>query len=154
MEKEIYDIEMYGVSSRVKLDYASYGCNGTLALQLMCQPDEDEMGYYSQFGRMADETFVSPYGVATVNLPDSEHLPLDEQFIDENNLPGIGEWLQRNNIAKPTGKLGFSGFCSYPVYKFNAPKQALENIMKARQEIARRNGPSIERGHQQQHHKR
>jgi hypothetical protein len=143
MEKEIYDIEMFGVSSRVKLDYASYGCNGTLALQLMCQPDEDEMGYYAQFGGMSEETFVSPYGVATVNLPDSRHLPPDEQFVDENNLPGIGDWLQRNNIAKPTGQVGFSGYCRYPVYKFNAPREALENMIRARQETARKNGPPL-----------
>ena len=142
MEKEIYDIEMFGFSNRVKLDYACYNCNGTLALQLMCQPSEDEMDYFSQSGRMAEETFVVPYGVATVNLPDSGHLPPDEQFIDENNLPGIGDWLQRNNIAKPTGKIGFSGYCAYPAYKFNAPRKALEDVVRTRMEIARRNGPS------------
>lgn len=150
MEKEIFDIEMFGVTNRVKLDYASYGCNGTLALQLMCQPDEDEMGYYAQFGRMAEDTFVAPYGVATVNLPDSEHLPPDEQFIDENNLPGIGDWLRKNNIAMPTGRMGYSGYCRYPVYKFNAPREALEKVIKARQEIARRNSPSIGREHNHQ----
>ena len=142
-EKDIFEIEMFGQRNEVRLDWASYGCNGTLALQLMCKPDEYEEGYYSQFGRMADTMYVVPYGVATVNLPDSEHLDLNEQFIDENNLPGIGEWLQRNNIARPTGRIGFSGYCMYPAYRFNAPKEALEKILSARQEIARRNNPSM-----------
>lgn len=125
---------MYGVKNEIKLEYASYNCNGTLALQLFCKPDEDEMGYYSQFGRMMKDPYQSPYGVATVNLPESEMLDLSEQFVDENNMPGIGKWLQENNIAKPSGHIAFSGYCSYQSYRFNVPEEALEKIRSARME--------------------
>lgn len=125
---------MFGVKNEVKLEYASYNCNGTLALQMFCKPDEYEMGYYSQFGRMANDPYQVPYGVATVNLPESEMLGIGEQFVDENNLPGIGRWLQENNIAKPTGHIAFSGYCSYQSYRFNVPEEALEKIRSARME--------------------
>lgn len=136
MEKkpEIFTLEMYGVKNEIKLEYASYNCNGTLALQLFCKPDEYEMGYYSQFGRMMEDPYQSPYGVATVNLPESEMLDLCEQFVDENNMPGIGKWLQENNIAKPSGHIAFSGYCTYQSYRFNVPEKALEKIKSARME--------------------
>ena len=134
--KDIFELEMYGSKFEVKIEYGSYNCNGTLALQLFTKPDEDEMGYYSQFGRMAKDPYQSPYGIATVNLPDSEYLSVNEQFVDENNLPGIGKWLQDKGIAEPTGLSARSGYCQYQAYRFKVPEEALEKIRTARAEIA------------------
>ena len=138
MEKnnDVFNIELYGVEHEVKLEYASYNCNGTLALQMFCKPDEEELAFCEQFGRMKDDPFQVPYGIATVNLPESEMLGLSEQFVDENNLPGIGKWLQDNGIAKPTGVKAFSGYCCYEAYRFNVPEQALEKIRNMRAEMS------------------
>lgn len=57
------------------------------------------------------------YGVATVNLKSclqSSSLA----FVDENNLPGIGQWLTENGVAQPMNYYERSGFCMYPLYTF------------------------------------
>ena len=64
------------------------------------------------------------YAVLTVNLEFySDSLSADEAYIDTNNLeytmPNIIDWLEKNNIAKPTGQFGESGYCTYPAVKFN-----------------------------------
>ena len=59
-----------------------------------------------------------PYGAITVNLC-SLLQSYEKAFIDENNIPGIGEWLVSNNIAEPLHTYQSSGYCSYPLYKFN-----------------------------------
>ena len=84
----------------VKLDFTTYCNNGKLAVQMVTVPDEE------------------PYGTITVNL----NSPIQSDtlaFIDENNLPGIGAWLKRHKIAKPTGITQRSGFCIYELYSFN-----------------------------------
>ena len=65
-----------------------------------------------------------PFAVITVNLPD-EKLSDDESctaFIDENNIPGLYNFLINNKIADFTGNIGYSGFCEYPEFKFNLEK--------------------------------
>ena len=55
------------------------------------------------------------FAVATVNL---RH-PLQSDcyaFLDENNLPGIGAWIERNGLGNRTGVTAVSGFCRYPLY--------------------------------------
>jgi hypothetical protein len=37
-------------------------------------------------------------------------------FLDENNLPGIGEWITRNKLGTFIGVKASSGFCVYPLY--------------------------------------
>ena len=39
-------------------------------------------------------------------------------FVDENNLPGIGKWLETNGLAVDTGIEMPSGYCIYPLYEF------------------------------------
>ena len=141
-QKDVFELDMFDTTTEVRIKYGSYNHNGTLALMMLCRPDEYEEGYYSQFGRSAEGPYVSPYGVATVNLQESDMLPVDEQFVDENNMPGIGKWLQENGIAQPTGKLACSGFCCYEAYRFNAPKEELQKIEAARLEISGKNGES------------
>lgn len=126
--KDIFQIELYGVQTEVKLEFDSYENNGTLALQLFCKPDVDEMPTVGSL----DDPYQSLYGIVTVNLLESEMLDDDEQFVDENNMPGIGRWLQDNGIAKPSGKAGFCGFCSYMSYKFEVSADKLAEIRNRR----------------------
>lgn len=37
-------------------------------------------------------------------------------FLDENNHPGIGKWIQKNGLGLPMGVQEPSGFCKYPLY--------------------------------------
>lgn len=55
------------------------------------------------------------YAVATVNL--CHPLQSDSMaFLDENNLPGIGSWIEKNHLGMKMGFLAQSGFCRYPLY--------------------------------------
>lgn len=67
-----------------------------------------------------------PFLDATVNIPDEPISGDDCAFIDTNNYPWIGKFLQSNNIAKPTGYIGMSGYCTYPEYKFDLSKLTRE----------------------------
>ena len=82
----------------MKLTFSTYQDNGKLAVLLVT-------------------THNDSYDVVTVN-PDS---PLQSDrlaFVDENNLPGIGQWLRDNGLAHPLGYSQRSGFCTYPLYSF------------------------------------
>lgn len=120
----------------VKCRFSSYTHNGTLAMQLFCRPDDPIEASLFSAGK---DPYCIPYGTVTVNLPLSDRLPLAVQFVDENNLPGIGQWLSKNGIAQPTGLYAQSGYCEYQAYKFNAPKQALEEVQTRRNEITQNN---------------
>ena len=78
--------------------------------------------------------FEDPYAVLTVNLPESERLAANEQFVDSNNLHGIGDWLVQNGIAVPTNYLAQSGFCTYQAYAFRIPDRLIENIVTSRED--------------------
>jgi hypothetical protein len=62
-----------------------------------------------------------PIADVTVNLNGQmfSHLEPNEQYVDINNSPDIGDWLERNKIAEFTGLYGFSGYCAYPLYRFD-----------------------------------
>lgn len=116
----------------VMCSLASYTNNGTLALQLFNKPDLPD-GY-----PLPDDPrklFCEPFGVVTVNLFESRLLPYSVQFIDENNLPGIGAWLRQNGIAQPTGVHAPSGYCLYEAYRFNIPEKDLKEVIDRRQQL-------------------
>lgn len=84
---------------KMAIKKAKYAKNGTLALLLF-----DDCGEY--------------YADITVNLGDS--LQSDRTaYLDENNLPGIGKWLERKGLAQPMNHERLSGFFSYPLYRIN-----------------------------------
>ena len=37
-------------------------------------------------------------------------------FLDENNIHGIGKWIEKNGLGLPMGIQEPSGFCEYPLY--------------------------------------
>ena len=123
-------------SQKVELDIQTYSHNGTLAVLLMrTDPYPEEVDEMERMGLEQPENFREYYDCATVNLEASQKLPLNVQFVDENNLPGIGDWLTKNGIAMPTDILTRSGWCLYQAYEFNVPKEQLQQVHDRRMEI-------------------
>lgn len=69
-----------------------------------------EMDYFDE-----DFKCYAPFCTLSVNLDES--IPPDQFFVDTNNCPWAEQFLQENNIAKPVGRCGHSGFCTYPLYE-------------------------------------
>lgn len=69
--------------TEVSPSFTNYSNNGKLAVMLKSIPDNDL------------------FGVITINLCNSLQSSL-HAFVDENNYPGIGQWLISNGIAKRT----------------------------------------------------
>lgn len=55
--------------------------------------------------------------VITTNFFDPHQTGVDA-YVDENNVPGIGDWLVKNRIAIPTGEEHKSGYYSYKLFHF------------------------------------
>ena len=68
----------------------------------------------------ADDGFPEPYGDVTVNL--LVPVPSYCAFVDTNNMPELEGFLVKNKIAEFTGIEQRSGYCSYPLYLFDAEK--------------------------------
>ena len=118
--------------TEVMCSVASYTNNGTLAIQLFNKPEMPEGFHLPEDPR---KQFCEPFGVVTVNLFESTLLPYNVQFVDENNLPGIGAWLRQNNIAQPTGMHAASGYCLYEAYRFNLNEKELKEVISRRIEL-------------------
>lgn len=81
---------------------ATYANNGSLAVFL-------------------ETTDGEPFCRLTVNLPDS--IASEEyQYVDTNNLPWALDFIESNDLGVVTGIVGYSGFCEYPLVKFNLDK--------------------------------
>ena len=119
-------------SMEVMCSVASYSNNGTLAIQLFNRPSLPE-GY--PMPSDPRKLYCEPFGVVTVNLFESKLLPYNMQFVDENNLPGIGAWLRQNGIAQPTGMHAASGYCLYEAYRFNLDAKDLREVIDRRQQL-------------------
>jgi hypothetical protein len=102
--EKTYRIESYGKTYSVVPEYGEYSNNSALAVSLYIDGEEREL-----------------FAVVTVNLPMSSKLPRGMQFVDVNNIPDIGEWLESSGLAKPAGFSLRSGFVDYPAYEFNLP---------------------------------
>lgn len=73
----------------------------------------------------AEENFWEPWSEITVNLPGETLTDELCGFVDSNycntggSMPGF---LVENGLAAPTGKVAFSGFCTYQEFRFNIEK--------------------------------
>lgn len=65
-------------------------------------------------------TIGEPYAVLTVNL--DEVLPAGYAFVDTNNCPWAEEFITKYQLGEPVGRAKQSGFCVYPLYRFNTDK--------------------------------
>ena len=59
------------------------------------------------------------FGKVTVNLDDGLDLEPEYAYLDTNNCPGIEECMMESGLAAPTGMYCRSGYCRYPLYKFD-----------------------------------
>ena len=65
----------------------------------------------------------APFATLTVNL--EEKLPHGYAYVDTNNCPWAVDFIDDNNLGEFVGAYGQSGFCTYPLYKFN--EEVIEN---------------------------
>lgn len=83
----------------VTMQKTQYSNNGNLAIELIDKEDG------------------CPFATLTVNL---NKLPNNNlAYVDTNNCPWGEKFIKENGLGEPTGKYGYSGYCSYPLYKFN-----------------------------------
>lgn len=103
MERLEY-VSYYGTQS-VAIQTSHYVDNGNIAISLSCiDEDGDEL----------------PYIYLSVNL--REKLPAYYAYVNTNNAPGAIEFIEKNGLGEFTGRYGYSGYCSYPLYKFDKQK--------------------------------
>ena len=81
-----------------------------------------QLSHYTSNNRLAvllidhDE---GPLATLTVNLPDEEDVESNEAFIDINNVPDALEFIIKNGLGFIKERVGYSGFCAYPMVYFN-----------------------------------
>ena len=61
------------------------------------------------------------FAVLTVNLEYSMATG-KMAYVDTNNCPWAEKFIKENELGMPTEAMGFSGFCSYPLYIFDTDK--------------------------------
>lgn len=96
-----YNLHAWGSDHKIEIQKTTYADNGNLAIQLW-------------------EVNEGPYARLTVNL--GKRLPTDMAFVDTNNCRWAEDWIQDNGLGVPTGEVGCSGWCVYPLYRFNLDK--------------------------------
>ena len=118
----------FGPTYNIMLSIVNY-IPGNIAIQMSCWDSE--------------YNFWEPYATLTVNFEDMHHNTLRpfEAYVDVNNLPNILEWIRENNLGEITDVRMSSGFCSYPLVRFNknrllelCPEETLLYIKKLPQE--------------------
>ena len=50
---------------------------------------------------------------------DGFSLQKNEAYIDTNNCPWAEDFIREYQLGKPTGRKARSGYCEYPVYRFD-----------------------------------
>lgn len=97
-------IKNWGQEYEVTAHKAKY-YNGNLAITLTCDNGE-------------------PYGNLTTNLDNK--LPENMAYVDTNNMPDAERFIKENDLGEDTGLIAKSGYCTYPLYKFNIDKMTDE----------------------------
>lgn len=88
---------------KVDIKKSAYANNDNLAIELI----EDD---------------GSPFAMLTVNI---HKLPYGYAYLDTNNCPWVVDFVEGNNLGEFAGTYGVSGFCVYPLFKFN--EEVIEN---------------------------
>ena len=104
---KMYKFKFYDEVYNLIFTATTYKSNGTLAVQAMTEDGE-------------------PFATITVNILASDLCQPNCQYVDVNNVPGIADFLEKNKLAHPTGRMGCSGFCTYPEYEFDLNAIPLE----------------------------
>lgn len=98
----------FGVYEGVYLQMGKYQADNSVAIQALNRQD----------GLIA---------TLTVCLCD-ESLEEGEAYIDTNNCPWAVDFIEQEGIGKRTGRMGRSGYCTYPVVKFDVQKVREQEI--------------------------
>ena len=99
-----YELKAFGETYNVRIERNAYVSGDTLALSLITDKGE-------------------PFCDLTVNLMDSIVWGDDKTaFVDTNNCPWAESFIQDNGLGYPMGIIGRSGYCSYPLYRFDLEK--------------------------------
>lgn len=94
--KCVTDFGVYDVT----VSTSTYSNNGNLAI-LLTSPTE------------------GPFATLSVNL---HKLPEGYAYVDTNNCPWAEEFINEYKLGEPTGGSARSGYCIYPLYKFDLSK--------------------------------
>ena len=98
-----YKVETDFGAYEVELGVSEYRNNGSLAIQLI---DVEE---------------YEPFASLTVNI-NEKGADKETAYVDVNNCPWATKFIEDNELGEFTGKYGRSGFCVYPLFKFNLDK--------------------------------
>ena len=104
-ETKVFEFtNQWGNKHKVSFYKSNYMDNNRIYVGYMC---DDE-----------DYDCMVPWGDVTVNL--SQNMPEGNYgFLDTNNGdPKLFDLMFKNGWIKDTGRLGFSGFCVYPLVEF------------------------------------
>lgn len=80
-----------------------------------------QIGTYAADGSIAIGAWNKEDGLIatlTVCLNDPS-LNANESYVDTNNNPWAVNFIEKNGLGKRTGRTGKSGYCTYPVIKFD-----------------------------------
>ena len=78
--------------------------------------------YTNNLAVLLDGVTQEPFATITVNLPGHGELPADTAFVDTNNCPWAEDFLTKNGLAEKTNTEARSGYCIYPLYRFDMEK--------------------------------
>lgn len=117
IKNEFKVTSIWGKTYDVSVRTSTYRNNGNLYVGLTCKVSEDGAEWHE------------PYADITVNI-----IKLEPGYaaIDTNNFPAAEQFITENGLAEFTGTYARSGFCSYPIYKFDTKK--LEMLVKENEE--------------------
>lgn len=104
MEQNLELKTQWGTTEQVRLEINQYMNNGCIYIGLVSYAD----GY------------SEPYGDLTVNLAGTA--PDYCGYVDTNNMPELEKFIEDNRIGSFTGLMKQSGYCTYPLYMFDAKR--------------------------------
>lgn len=99
-------VNSYGHDYEVEVNFTKYA-DGNLAVT---------MDYF-------DDEFLCwmPFARLTVNL--GGRMKPGYAYLDVNNCPWAEEFVAEYGLGEPTGDICASGYCVYPLYKFDMEKR-------------------------------
>ena len=100
---KIFNVTTDYCKDRVICVPLQYG-NKTLAIRLLC---------------VEGNQVTAPFATLTVNLCQPSYQNDTDAFVDTNNNPFAEEFIEKNKIGMSLDLVGSSGYCLYPLYRFN-----------------------------------
>lgn len=98
----------YAEYELTRIEMGNYSSGNNLAIQLYCLDEE-----YGGEDCLA---------TLTVNLTDYKGLKENQAFVDTNNCPWAPQFIEDTGIGEFTGIDWPSGYCFYPLYRFDLKK--------------------------------